>query len=100
MKPADDVVCGKTNGRTRVDPNNPSKRFLRVGTDQPSNFPGNLLRFGRNPLSNDVILGEGWSKDDQCYFDYHPTTNIKNYFFTTSPRAAIQSSGTKISLTC
>jgi hypothetical protein len=57
--PADDVVCGKTSGRTRVDPNNPSKRFLRVGTDQPSNFPGNLLRFGRNPLSNDVILGEG-----------------------------------------
>jgi hypothetical protein len=72
--PADGVVGGKTNGRKRVDPNNPSKRFLRVGTDQPSNFPGNLVRFGRNPHNNDVILGEGWSKDDQCYFDYHPTT--------------------------
>jgi hypothetical protein len=77
LVPTDDhankVVCGKTNGQTRVNLNNPSKQFLRVGTNQPLNFPGNLLQFGQNPL-NDVILGKGWSKDNQCYFNVYPTT--------------------------
>jgi hypothetical protein len=58
----------------RRDPDDPSKRFLRIGFDPPSKTPGYLVKFGRCALTNDVILGKGWSKIDQCYFDFHPTT--------------------------
>jgi hypothetical protein len=40
----------------------------------PSKTPGVILKFGRCVLTNDVILGKGWSKMDQCYFDLHPVT--------------------------
>jgi len=72
---ADEVVRYEANrNRRRYDPNNSSKQFLRIGFDQPSKVPGQLVRFGRIPEINDVILGEHWSIADQCYFDFHRTT--------------------------
>jgi hypothetical protein len=58
----------------RWDPDDPSKRFLRFGFHLPSKIPGYLAKFGRCVLTNDVILGKGWSRMDQCYFDLHPVT--------------------------
>jgi hypothetical protein len=58
----------------RQDPDDPSKRFLRIGFHPPSKTPGYLVKFGRCVSTNDVILRNGWSKIDQCYFDFHPVT--------------------------
>jgi hypothetical protein len=58
----------------RRDPDDPSKRLLRVGFHLRSKTPGVLIKFGRCVLTNDVILGKGWSKIDQCYLDMHPVT--------------------------
>jgi hypothetical protein len=58
----------------RRDPDDPSKRLLRFGFHLPSKIPGYLAKFGRCALTNDVILRNGWSKIDQCYFDLHPST--------------------------
>ncbi len=69
-----DIVGNDVNGRNRRDPDDPSKRFLRFGFHLPSKIPGYLAKFGRCVLTNDVILGKGWSKMDQCYFDLHPVT--------------------------
>ncbi|KAL8941495.1 MAG: hypothetical protein Q9211_001800 [Gyalolechia sp. 1 TL-2023] len=60
--------------RRRVDPDNVSRLFLRIGFDPPSKVPGRLATFGRIPFANDVILNQTWSKSDQCYFNIHPTT--------------------------
>lgn len=58
----------------RNNPRDPHTPFLRIGLNQPSKTPGCLAKFGR-ASTNDVILGGGgWSKHDQCYFDFHPTT--------------------------
>jgi hypothetical protein len=58
----------------RRDPDDPSKRFLRIGFHPPSKTPGYLVKFGRCVSTNDVILRNGWSKIDQCYFDFHLAT--------------------------
>lgn len=56
------------------DPDDPSKQFLRIGFHPPSKTPGFLAKFGRCVWTSDVVLGNGWSKIDQCYFDFHPET--------------------------
>jgi hypothetical protein len=71
---AENVVRDDVNGRMRRDPDDPSKPLLRVGFHMPSKTPGVLIKFGRCVLTNDVVLGKGWSKINQCYFDLHPVT--------------------------
>jgi hypothetical protein len=58
----------------RWEPDDPSKRFLRFGSQLRSKTPGYLAKFGRCVFTSDVVLGKGWSKNDQCYFDVHPVT--------------------------
>ncbi|KAM4067316.1 kinase [Hirsutella rhossiliensis] len=61
--------------RFRVDPDNVSNRFLRIRLNQSAKILGRLATFGRLPFTNDVMLRNGcFSKTDQCYFDFHPTT--------------------------
>jgi superfamily II DNA/RNA helicase len=56
------------------DPDDPSKRALIVSFDLPSKIPGYLVRIGRNVHTNDIILPDGWSRNDQACLDVHPTT--------------------------
>ena len=61
-----------TNWR-RVDPNNVSRRFLRVGLDETARIPSRLVTFDRLPLAADIILRE-FPNTDQYYFDFYPIT--------------------------
>ena len=72
---AEEIVDDPANReRRRVAPNDPSKRFLRIGLEKQSKVPPYLVKFGRMRYTNDVILGKRWSKNDQCYFDFNQKT--------------------------
>lgn len=73
--PAEEIVDDPANAELRREnPNNPQEGWLRIGLDRKPKMPPFLARFGRTPATNDVILGEGWSKNDQCYFDFNTET--------------------------
>lgn len=73
--PAEIVEDNANRNRRYIDSNNVSNRYLRIGLNQAVKIPGRLVTFGRLPFTNDVILrSERFSKTDQCYFDFHPTT--------------------------
>ncbi|KAH9906990.1 protein kinase-like domain-containing protein [Xylariomycetidae sp. FL2044] len=74
--PALAIVEDPYNQQRRcVDPSNVSLRYLRIGLDQSMKTPDRLASFGRKAQSNDVVLSNTrFSKTDQCYFDFHPTT--------------------------
>jgi hypothetical protein len=59
--------------RRCVNPNNPTKPFLRIGLDQQLKSPPYLARFGRHER-NDVILNNRFRRNDQCYFDFNKET--------------------------
>ncbi|KAJ9137663.1 Cell division control protein 15 [Pleurostoma richardsiae] len=69
-----EIVDHEANSsRRRVDPSNVSRRFLRIGLDQPAKIPSRLVTFGRFHFTNDIILHK-FPNTDQCYFDFHPIT--------------------------
>jgi hypothetical protein len=73
-KYATEIVRDPANGNRRcLDPDNPTKSFLRIGLDQQPKTPPHLARFGRREC-NDVILNIRFSRNDQCYFDFNKET--------------------------
>jgi hypothetical protein len=47
--------------------------ILRIGLDQKLKNPPYLASFSRRD-HNDVILGKHFSRNDQCYFNFHKET--------------------------
>lgn len=52
-----------------------SELVLRIGLDQEPKSHAHLVKFGRHPANNDVILNRYFTtKHDQCYFDFNKET--------------------------
>lgn len=75
-KYARNIVHDPANSNRRCeDPNNPAAEpCLRIGLDQQAKCLPRLASFGRRATYCDVILDKGFSRNDQCYFDFHEET--------------------------